>query len=202
METTTHRQKNGSRDKFSFPIIDEFEFTSTTPNSPNSPADHLFFNGILLPHTFPSQPTNPSTFYSRSTSRTSSVSSKDSLLSSRSNSYNSRSSSCSSARSSISEGSWEQRKKTGERNRGGGQFGYSSKRWQFIAPAPVLSQQVSRRRNGGSGVGEVRVKGGGGGGEEKRGWWGRRFFRSFLSACRECHAIEPARRKRGVIQVL
>lgn len=46
---------------------------------------------------------------------------------------------------------------------------------------------------------------GGGDGEEKRGkrgWWGRRFFRSFLSACRECHAIEPARRKRDVMQVL
>ncbi|CAH2036548.1 unnamed protein product [Thlaspi arvense] len=55
----------------------DFEFGSLTPSSPshseNSPADHLFLNGRLLPHTFPttrsvSSSTSDNTFRSSSTS--------------------------------------------------------------------------------------------------------------------------------------
>ncbi|KAL6999544.1 hypothetical protein U1Q18_000704 [Sarracenia purpurea var. burkii] len=81
------RRKNSSGDKFSFPIMPiqdqlqlpelefEFKFGCVAPGSPNSPADHLFFNGRLLPHAFPPfQPPTAGGECSRSTSRTSSVS--------------------------------------------------------------------------------------------------------------------------------
>ncbi|KFK35742.1 hypothetical protein AALP_AA4G030700 [Arabis alpina] len=66
----------------------EFEFGSLTPSSPSqdpfldhSPADHLFLNGRLLPHSFPtstrsvSRTTSENTFRSNSTSSRSSDSS-------------------------------------------------------------------------------------------------------------------------------
>ncbi|KAF8052383.1 hypothetical protein N665_1564s0005 [Sinapis alba] len=62
----------------------DFEFGSLTPSSPShsehSPADHLFLNGRLLPHTFPmtrsvSRATSENTFRSSSTSSRSSDSS-------------------------------------------------------------------------------------------------------------------------------
>ncbi|CAH8325831.1 unnamed protein product [Eruca vesicaria subsp. sativa] len=62
----------------------DFEFGSLTPSSPShsehSPADHLFLNGRLLPHTFPmtrsaSRTTSENTFRSSSTSSRSSDSS-------------------------------------------------------------------------------------------------------------------------------
>ncbi|CAL9220914.1 unnamed protein product [Arabidopsis halleri] len=66
----------------------EFEFGSLTPSSPlqdsfteNSPADHLFFNGRLLPHAFPA----PTSIYTKR-----SISSTTSEYTSRSNSTNSR----------------------------------------------------------------------------------------------------------------
>ncbi|CAE5967366.1 unnamed protein product [Arabidopsis arenosa] len=68
----------------------EFEFGSLTPTSPsqdsfteNSPADHLFFNGRLLPHAFPAA----SSIYTKR-----SISTTTSEYTSRSNSTNSRSS--------------------------------------------------------------------------------------------------------------
>ncbi|CAH8260562.1 unnamed protein product [Arabidopsis lyrata] len=68
----------------------DFEFGSLTPTSPsqdsfteNSPADHLFFNGRLLPHSFPAA----SSIYTKR-----SISSTTSEYTSRSSSTNSRSS--------------------------------------------------------------------------------------------------------------
>ncbi|XP_052179233.1 uncharacterized protein LOC127792664 [Diospyros lotus] len=205
----TRRVKTSSGDNFTFPSTPtqnpdddpEFEFGSVTPTSPNSPADHLFFNGRLLPHAFPLQPTNGAgAFYSRSTSRTSSVGSKDSLMSSRSNSTNSRSSSCSaSARTSTSTDASERRSPLSQAKLASKTqkhqaavlvqqyYGYSQ-RWQFIAPAPGLCRQASRRKKA-----EVSVKEGKdqlAGGESGGFCW--RFFRSLVSACKECHAIEPS----------
>ncbi|KAG7582031.1 hypothetical protein ISN44_As08g016540 [Arabidopsis suecica] len=66
----------------------DFEFGSLTPTSPshesfteNSPADHLFFNGRLLPHAFPAA----SSIYTKR-----SISTTTSEYTSRSNSTNSR----------------------------------------------------------------------------------------------------------------
>ncbi|CAI9088700.1 OLC1v1023105C1 [Oldenlandia corymbosa var. corymbosa] len=176
------RKGSDSGDKFSFPISppnqdDQFEFGCiTTPGSPKSPADHLFLNGKLLPHFFPSQPINYNIIstLSRSTSRTSSVCSRDSLLSSRSNSYNSsRSSSCSSARTSISEQSnirsfspsvdrkllinHHQKAKLAAINKNpvgknnkppvlNPHYYGSSQRWQFIAPAPASLKQQQQQQ--------------------------------------------------------
>ncbi|KAK9265762.1 hypothetical protein L1049_000077 [Liquidambar formosana] len=216
--------ENGRRKKssseFSFPGTpnqdqdNEFEFGCVTPGSPfndpnkNSPADHLFFNGRLLPHAFPIQTTNFGSDYLRLTSRTSSVGSKDSLMSSRSNSTSSRSSSCSSARTSSSDNS--ERKllyssKVAGKNTPIAREGYqvnrlvlsqpygSSKRWHFITPAPVLNPEVSRRkkaeivvRKESKSKKQADKRTGAGSG------FGRRFFWLFLSACKECHAIEPS----------
>lgn len=215
-----HRRKSSSGDKFSFPIIQiqdhDFEFGCVTPGSPNSPADRLFFNGKLLPHSFPCQPANNIISFSRSTSRTSSVSSKDSLMSSRSNSTNSsRSSSCNSARTSTSEAigstkltsneakvtsknplekDWYQATKKPVLSPHYG----SSQRWQFIAPAPpLIKHQVSRSRKA------KRVERGQEFKSKKqskdcaiaRTWFGMKFFGAVVSTCKECHAIKPSARK-------
>ncbi|KAF3442019.1 hypothetical protein FNV43_RR15935 [Rhamnella rubrinervis] len=228
----THRRKSSSGDAFSFPstpIHDDdndqyqdssFEFGCVTPDSPSSdpfkdsPADHLFFNGRLLPHAFPFQPVNNNGVVvvdnnSRFTSRTSSISSKDSLMSSRSNSSNSRSSSCSSsARTSYSDGyerklmMYYGRTKTVNKGVSGQVYG-SSQRWQFITPVPAsssLSRESSSRRKteavASNNEDSIRAKKqtGGGGQVIVKQQLGRRLFRWFVSACKECHAIEPSRK--------
>lgn len=63
-------------------------------------------------------------------------------------------------------------------------------------PTAVLKREDSRRKSGGILVKEglisnkKQVKKGK---RERSGFW-RRFFRSFLVACRECHAMEPSTR--------
>ncbi|XP_010272380.1 PREDICTED: uncharacterized protein LOC104608177 [Nelumbo nucifera] len=200
----------------------DFEFGCITPGSPANdpnknypaPADVLFYNGRLLPHAFPFQPVkNERSDLSLLTSCTSSISSKDSLMSSRSNSSNSRSSSCCSARTSSSETS-ERRPSisdrmaarspiAGERNQinrpVGSQdsqpYSTSTQRWQFIAPAPILtpSTEISRRKKTGVRVQEEpkpkkKVKDRTTGGSS----FARRFFRSFVSSCRECHSLQTS----------
>ncbi|TYG86952.1 hypothetical protein ES288_A13G173700v1 [Gossypium darwinii] len=163
MENRRKRLSSGDQDS-------DFEFGCYTcrPDSPSldpyktSPADHLFFNGRLLPHAFPLQlsPTTTTTTMgsaengSRPTSRTSSINSKHSLMSSRSNSSNSRSSTCSSARTSSSDSS-ERRLLYHSRIRGcentasklaSGQLYGDPHRWQYITAVPVLKREVSRRK--------------------------------------------------------
>ncbi|XAR56525.1 hypothetical protein NMG60_11037050 [Bertholletia excelsa] len=164
----------------------EFEFDSVNPGSPNSPADHLFSNGKLLPHAFPLQHSNTISLSRISTSRTSSVSSSSS-----------RSSSCSSsARTSTSEpcerrpircGSQKVVKREKYQAALLQQYG-SSQRWQFIAPAAPLSRQTSRQRKT-----EMRAKKEGQ--SEAQGGFGRRIFGALVAACEECHAIRPSRKK-------
>ncbi|KAF9666759.1 hypothetical protein SADUNF_Sadunf16G0262100 [Salix dunnii] len=222
-----HHQKTSSREHiFSFPSTpssldqdSDFEFGCLTPGSPScdanksSPADHLFFNGRLLPHSFPvlHQQQQPATMFLidsiyRGTSRASSVSCRDSLMSSRSNSTNSSRSSVSSARTSSSDNSERRRfhnnitrPKTPLASKAVmAQLYGSSQRWQHIMPVPaaVLKREDSRRKSGGILVEEglisskKQVKKGKG---DRAGIW-RRFFRSFLVACRECHAMEPSAR--------
>lgn len=215
----SHRQHKSSSDVFSFPSKDqdsEFEFGGITPDLPSSkssPADHLFCNGKLLPHVFPFQPTSPPAYIRRTNSRTSSIGSKDSLFSSRSNSTSSRSSSSGggSARTSSSDNTERMRAWTTMQTKAMAKTaitreGYlpnrpqpygNSQRWQFIKQAPVLSREPSHRRKAGATVevdGSTRQKKVA---VEKRrmkpgiGW---RFFRSIMSACRECHAMEPSRK--------
>lgn len=227
------RPSDGSADVFSFPgnpvkdsADSEFEFGSVTPDSPssdmskNSPADHLFFNGRLLPHYFPCQtPNSLLNGNSRLTpSRTSSVSSKESysssLMSSRSNSVNSsRSSSCSSGRTSYSGDSSERRllyqnriaaMRTRSTREGYSNKGhcnkdvvsqlYGSQRWQFITPMPTLSRETSSRRKKAD---EMIIKEETGNNKPKKEKTGsqhrgfcRKFFDSFMSTCRQCHAME------------
>ncbi|KAI5662524.1 hypothetical protein M9H77_21847 [Catharanthus roseus] len=199
------RPKISSGDKFSFPIF-EFDLAGTTDHlgSPISPADRFFFNGRLLPHAFPCQPTNGAVSFSRSTSRTSSVSSKDSFLSSRSNSGNSsRSSSCSSARTSTSTEAKFPSKIAG----GCGSTDWyrankkpvlvphygSSQRWQFIVTPPLSHQGSSRTRkvdrNGERGEKLKSNNNKSKPPKKKSTWLGWRFLRSFVSTCKECHAI-------------
>ncbi|XVF04256.1 hypothetical protein REPUB_Repub05bG0067000 [Reevesia pubescens] len=215
------RKRSSSGEIFSFPSTpnqdqdSDFEFGCFTSGSPSqdpyrtSPADHLFFNGRLLPHAFPLQPaaTVVGANSSRVTSRTSSINSKDSLMSSRSNSTNSRSS-CSSARTSSSDNS-ERRllyhSKFHACNKASkivtAQIYGDSQRWQYITAVPVLKREVSRRKNNGVVVKEaLRAKKQGDHHQEKstnRGKSGAclRFFRLFLLVCRECHAMEPSRKQ-------
>ncbi|KAM3302304.1 putative membrane-associated kinase regulator 3 [Capsicum chacoense] len=232
MENRTRNSNNNSGDKFSFPVIMpvqegqemDFEFGfsgSVSPGSPKSPADHLFFNGRLLPHYFPSQQVtninSPSSF-SRSMSRTSSVSSRDSLWwSSRSNSTNSRSScSSSSARTSTSESSERKLLSQGKNsafaiymnsskymNSSSTHYTGVSPKWQFIVtPAPVMKkngQFVSKsQKKSPKGCKSLksRKQRKENGNRKVRFWFLRRVLKKFMSACRECHAMEPTRREK------
>ena len=215
----SRRQHKSSDDIFSFPKQgqdSEFEFGCVTPDLPSSkssPADHLFCNGKLLPHVFPLGPASPRPDFARANSRTSSISSRDSLFWSRSNSTSSRSSSCNSARTSSSDNSERMRGWTSMQAKAVSKTaitreGYlanrpvlaqpygNSQRWQFITPAPVLSREPSHRRRAGAAVQDDQLRKKTVAVEKRRakpgiGW---RFFRSFMSACRECHAMEPSRK--------
>ncbi|GMJ05262.1 hypothetical protein like AT1G53163 [Hibiscus trionum] len=210
----TRRKRSSSGEMFSFPSTpneepdSEFEFGCFTPESPSqdpyrtSPADHIFFNGRLLPHAFPLPPAT------RGTSRTSSINSKDSLMSSRSNSTNSRSSTCSSARTSSSDNSERRLLYHGKIhacNKASrmvtAQLYGDSQRWQYITAVPVLKREVSRRKNCGvERKDALRGKKQGDHHQEKSPTKGRsepclRFSGLFLLACRQCHAMEPSRKQ-------
>ncbi|KAG5254955.1 membrane-associated kinase regulator [Salix suchowensis] len=148
----------------------------------------------------------------RGTSRASSVSCRDSLTSSRSNSTNSSRSSVSSARTSSSDSSERRRfhnnttrTKTPLASKAVmAQLYGSSQRWQHIMPVPaaVLKREDSRRKSGGILVEEGLIssrKHVEKGKRDRAGIW-RRFFRSFLVACRECHAMEPSARDIDMLQ--
>lgn len=221
-----HHQKTSSREIFSFPSTpsqdqdSDFEFGCLTPDFPptddpymSSPADHLFSNGRLLPHSFPvvlqQQKQSPATSMvliesiSRASSRNSSLSSRGSLMSSRSNSVNSSRSSVSSssARTSWSSDNSERRllyhstklsRKTPMASKVIMEQLYgSSQRWQHVMPMPALKRDDSRRKNNGA---VIKKKEGDHqhGKKDKSSGICRRFFRSFLVACRECHAMEPS----------
>ncbi|XP_019412712.1 PREDICTED: uncharacterized protein LOC109325021 [Lupinus angustifolius] len=229
MDNDKSRRKNSiSGDSFSFPSTpnqdSEFEFGSLTPDSPSSdpcrtsPADKLFFNGRLQPHSFPvifHRPIGPAI----ATSHTSSISSKDSLVSSRSNSTNS---SRSSARTSSSDNS-ERRlfhnkvsvSLTSSYSKGSYTVNRSvalghnkqyrcSRRWQYITPVPALNRDASKRRSGDmkqrkKEEGKKRRK------KKKVSRVGLRFVRRilrwFVITCRECHAMEPSKVKNQKIRM-
>ncbi|KAK7370657.1 hypothetical protein VNO78_37385 [Psophocarpus tetragonolobus] len=218
--TMTHQKKPSSErggDSFSFPSTPtpdsefEFGFGVDSPSAGESfavsPADHLFLNGRLLPHSFPLPATSRST------------STRDSLLSSRSNSTNS---SCSSARTSSSDSS--ERKLFHNKVKGAtlrstpnSSSHYQpygcSQRWQYITPVPGLNCNSSIRRRD---TKQVKKKDKGikrknndhkndnnkkkknkSKKEHKRMRlrFGRRILRWFVMACRECHAMEPSSSK-------
>uniref|UniRef100_M4EEQ5 Uncharacterized protein n=2 Tax=Brassica campestris TaxID=3711 RepID=M4EEQ5_BRACM len=191
----------------------EFEFGSLTPSSPsqdseNSPADHLFFNGRLLPHVFPAPNNNTRWSISRTTSEHISRSTSTNSRSSFGSSSNSSSTSNYSPRTSSFNGNnistinhrpldlkpttsiYGETVNTTNMVKASLYRSYSSQRWQYITPAPV-------KRSGGIRVGgrkkkkaaRIRKKA-----EERRGsrvmkWW-RRILMAAIFACRECHALE------------
>ncbi|PIA35188.1 hypothetical protein AQUCO_03600090v1 [Aquilegia coerulea] len=195
----------------------EFEFNCITPDSPSSdpeqhfPADFLFFNGRLQPHSFPFQFNDNKIDYSRSPSRTSSINSS-SFTTSRSNSSNSGSS-CNSARTSSSE--YRDKKPMYSTNDDTNTtmarlhsstmkpdkvqpYG-SRQRWQFMKPAPVLMipAEIPRRRSSEAAVHQqsrlnkqVEKK-------HESSWFIIRLLRSILTLCRECHALEPSVNQEG-----
>ncbi|XP_010535080.1 PREDICTED: uncharacterized protein LOC104810461 [Tarenaya hassleriana] len=250
MEDHPKIQNSGEKNK---PDDDlDFEFGSLTPSSPsqdpfsgNSPADHFFFNGRLLPHSFPTS--RSARTISRTTSEASSGSNSSNSRSSccSPHSYTPRTSSCSSTNSNMvmspnkhkprqldlmpvtrsgktvntTNKSVNPTMTTGQpckrRNKAtelvtAQLCGSYSQRWQYITPVPgaAFKREGSVKRGG---AGGIRVGGGGRRpvtvvaarrrkkGEERRGrgsrvmrWW-RRILRAVVLACRECHAMEPAR---------
>ncbi|KAM7250574.1 hypothetical protein ACFE04_022457 [Oxalis oulophora] len=202
---TSKKIQSANNDKLSFPYTEnkkqdsefEFGFILTQPYSPSSdhfspsPADHLFLNGKLLPHSFPFQPPSINRV---ATIRTNSISSKDSF------SMSSRSSSSGSARTSSSSSSCDssERKMFLHNNNYNrvGSFNKSStstnKRWQYITQVPAAGlkrENSSRGRHLAPGGTRVMIKKGN---SERKGGPLWRILRSFLLACRECHAMEPS----------
>lgn len=188
----------------------DFEFGCITPDSPtsdpnkDSPADILFFNGRLLPHSFPSQ-SRKSISLEYSTSRTSSIGSKDSLMSSRSNSSNSRSSSSSAAMSlsdyndkktmssdiNVATKATITRARSLRTRSARLQPCPSGQRWQFIAPAPCLASPSERKRDKSGVQHELRSKKQVQQSRENSSF-SQRLFKSFVLGCRKCHALEPS----------
>lgn len=176
----------------------EFRFGSLIPYLPScktSPADYLFLNGRLQPHSFPLSFASDGVGSTvATTSQTSSIGSKDSLLSSRSNSTNS---SCSSARTSSSDSS-ERRlfqnassvvSLSGCPRHHRRPLG-CSQRWLYITPLTTLYRDASKRRR----QVHQQTK------EKKKKTikvmplrFGRRIFRWFFTTCRQCHAMEPSK---------
>ncbi|KAF1896405.1 hypothetical protein Lal_00034103 [Lupinus albus] len=228
-DDSNRRKKSISGDSFSFPSTpnqdSDFEFGSLTPDSPSSdpcrtsPADHLFFNGRLQPHSF------PVTFHRPigATIASSSISSKDSLVSSRSNSTNSRSSCSSSARTSSSDNSerrlfYNKVSLTSSYSKdpctvtrsvvlGHNQAYGCSKRWQYITPVPSLNRVASKRRSGDMKQENKKEKGKKKKKRKKEKVSGvrlrflRKILRWFVMACRECHAMEPSNAKTKEIKL-
>ncbi|WOH00221.1 hypothetical protein DCAR_0519579 [Daucus carota subsp. sativus] len=173
-----------------------FEFEFVTPESPSTPADHLFLNGRLLPHKFPFPPTKTLSFnttLSRSMSQTSSVSSKESLMSSRSNSTSSRSSSSTSTSTRVRtmKGEAKSLRKKQEVSAYRPSLSPQHGSWHYVTQTPVLKRKVSRKSRAGSDLqqGSKRKKQDYRG--ERNGWFLWRFWRWFLSTCSGCHAINP-----------
>ncbi|KAL0743581.1 hypothetical protein Bca4012_085094 [Brassica carinata] len=197
----------------------EFEFGSLTPSSPsqdleNSPADHLFFNGRLLPHVFLVPNNNTKWSISRTTSeyasRSNSTNSRTSFgsNSSSTSNYSPRTSSFNgNNNTTINHRSLDSKPppsmygetvnttkiKAVEMVKASLYMSYSSQRWQYITPAPV-------KRSGGIRVGgrkknkkaaRIRKKVEGRRGSRVMRWW-RRILMAALFVCRECHALEGA----------
>ncbi|GAA0163558.1 hypothetical protein LIER_43655 [Lithospermum erythrorhizon] len=210
-------------DAFEFSINFCSNSSVATPGSPSSPADHFFLNGKLLPHSFPSGEKNSNNnnlyyyraIYSRSTSRTSSVSSKDSFYSSRSNST----STYSSSRTSTSENPEQVSKLTNQQQGINKLTGKStgddkwqrytenplvslnyrcrsltSQRWQFITAVPVgfFCSRKKHNKNGAQSKRTKSKKQDNKGGTNSGTWFGLRFFMSFISACMKCHSFKPS----------
>lgn len=199
----------------------EFKFCSVMEPgaSPDSPADHLFSNGQLVPHDFPCPSSKKLNFVSRSTSWGSSKDGSEFSTSSRSNSCSSsqRSSSCSSSSSSrtstSTDANYERRVLIRARKPRSSASKpapvtyklhkhkhvstpeHGSRKWQFIAAAPVLNGNVFHK--GGKFKERNRTESADQKGSENKkegkskGCW-RRFFCLFVSACNEFHAIEPS----------
>ncbi|XP_068638600.1 uncharacterized protein [Aristolochia californica] len=176
-----------------------------------SPADILFFKGQLVPHPFPSQSFNKprtDTDLCRSGSYTTSISKSDSLASSRGNS--SRSSNSSSRNGSSRQNS-AKRQLGSEKVLIGPSVAPDKKQVQLppysgipvrqrlsasAAPTVISPLKLHRRRNSELSVaqesaakasGKKEIKGSPG----STSWLVRKIFRPFVSACRECHALEP-----------
>ncbi|GAU21319.1 hypothetical protein TSUD_372130 [Trifolium subterraneum] len=184
-------KRSPSGDSSSFPSTpnqedSNFEFGSLTPNSPScttSPADQIFFNGRLQPHSFPLNLVT--------TSQTSNISTKDSLISSRSNSTNN---SCSSARTSSSDSSerklFHNRSKLSSRSVSPLiQQSYGcSQRWQYITHVPVaLNRDASKRRKRKRAKKKMKKR--------VSLQFVRRILGWFFIACRQWHAMEPSKAK-------
>ncbi|KAK1308633.1 hypothetical protein QJS10_CPA09g01179 [Acorus calamus] len=153
----------------------EFDFGNTNDDdlacSSPSPADLLFSNGHLLPHSFP---ITSYSSYSRSSNSRSSTSS---------GSGTSRSSSANGRGAHATE-------RVGSRApaRAGYRVGAVDPAWEFLSGS---GKGGRRRRSRGDGEAERKMKaaakmGGGGGG-------GGGLFGSFVSACKACHALEPSK---------
>ncbi|KAL1817889.1 hypothetical protein DCAR_0522382 [Daucus carota subsp. sativus] len=172
--------------------------------SPDSPADHLFSNGRLVPHDFPRSSSKTLSLSSRSTSWGSSRDGFESSSSSRSNSCSSsqsRSSSISSSTTSISHAGTEKRisirarrprsgaiksaPETYKMHKNSPNFSHGSRKWQFIAAAPVLNGNVTERNKAKSAEKSKAKKEG-----KSKGRWGR--FLCLFVACSEFHAIESS----------
>ncbi|ERN16727.1 hypothetical protein AMTRI_Chr02g257980 [Amborella trichopoda] len=194
----------------------EFSPSNSIGHNQNFPADFLFSNGQLLPHVFPVGADPPGSNYLPTTSRSSSsktsssgssaVSLSNSSSNSSSSGINSNSNVISNSRrhSSMKIAQDSERSLAKTRGRNGGASGharfhsYPPAPWQFMAPVPGRTSSAKSEdaygkseiqkilvgvRTGGKDSGRSQESGG--------SWLGRKIFRPFVTACKECHALQP-----------
>ncbi|KAL5715430.1 hypothetical protein ACHQM5_017250 [Ranunculus cassubicifolius] len=172
-----HVDFESSVESFSFGGGGGLKSSHPTINDPcrESPADVLFLNGRIMPVAYHAESERSR---SQSHSRNSSTNSKDSA--SRSNS-NSSSSSGGGSRS----GSYTQRRKNSVDNKQPSSNipapGTPTRARKAVPPSVELSfrQRIPKDNS--------KIKK-----DDSKSWFGVKIFQSFTSACRECHALEPA----------
>ncbi|KAL8144981.1 hypothetical protein AgCh_003265 [Apium graveolens] len=193
----------------------EFEFCRVMKPgaSPNAPADRLFSNGRLVPHDFPCSFHKTFDSLSRSVRQRSSSCGSNSGFEMFSPSWSSScsssqrsSSSISSGRTSTSDATPEKTKfiravrakRTPEPYKARKRVStpdHGSRKWQFIAPAPILNGIVLHRSGKVSQTKKAEVADHQKESKAKKegkanGRW-QRFFSLFVATCSEFHAIEP-----------
>ncbi|XP_031472673.1 uncharacterized protein LOC116245078 [Nymphaea colorata] len=179
----------------------DFEFSRTSSCGPDAdaaewfPADLFFSNGHLLPHVFPLQPEHSLSCRKDSTASSSS-------RSSRQNSWTTASSASlefpdgpALKKAPIVPSSTNTRVKKPTAATWKRSPCFVVPRWQFLFPAP--SGTLSGRRRSVRKSDSVRPSSSERARRDENGiltWLVRKILRTFLTACRDCHSLQPALR--------
>ncbi|CAN6457398.1 unnamed protein product [Victoria cruziana] len=176
----------------------DFEFSRTSSCTPDAdpsecfPADLFFSNGHLLPHVFPLQPERSLSCHKDSTASSSSRSSRQNSWTTASSASLEFSDGPPSKKAARVPATTNTRPKKPVAAACRRSPCFVVPRWQFLFPAP--SGALSGRRSVAKSE-PVRPSSGERARRDENGllsWLVRKIFRTFVTACRDCHSLQPA----------